>query len=141
MNKKNKLKTPLPENTKLSNGDKIEKLKDKSPQDVKKTHNNNIVKSEHLEKPNDLKWYKGVCKWFNSSKGWGFLNVDPDTTTKSKTDTKDTPGGDIFVYQAAITKEGFRSLGPGENVEFQVSRELLSFLMMSTFEHYVPKIK
>ncbi|XP_035685949.1 protein lin-28 homolog A-like isoform X1 [Branchiostoma floridae] len=47
----------------------------------------------------------GVCKWFDVSKGFGFI-------------TPDGGGDDIFVYQKVIRKGGFRSLGEGERVEF-----------------------
>ena len=123
MNKK-KLKNTLPTNdNKIINGEKATKSKDKIS-DSKKTQNNNNVTSEKLPASTDTKWYKGVCKWFNASKGWGFLNV----VTPSETENKDSPGGDIFVYQAVINKDGFRSLGPGENVEFQVRYHLVTIL-------------
>ncbi|XP_024376335.1 cold shock domain-containing protein 4 [Physcomitrium patens] len=49
----------------------------------------------------------GKVKWFNSSKGFGFI-------------TPDKGGDDLFVHQTSIHAEGFRSLREGEVVEFQV---------------------
>lgn len=48
----------------------------------------------------------GTVKWFNDSKGYGFI------TQKE--------GGDIFVHYSSIQSEGFKSLSEGQNVEFDV---------------------
>merc|ERR1712117_674717 len=78
------------------------------------------VKAEDgkVDKPkSEIVWHVGVCKWFNGSKGWGFINNKDES--ENKDDDKNKPTGDIFVHQAVIVKEGFRSLGMGEEVEFQ----------------------
>jgi cold shock CspA family protein len=49
----------------------------------------------------------GTVKWFNVTKGYGFI-------------TPDSGGEDLFVHQTAIVAEGFRSLREGEPVEFFV---------------------
>ncbi len=49
---------------------------------------------------------QGTVKWFNASKGFGFI--------------KRTKGEDVFVHQSAIEGEGDRSLKDGEAVEFEV---------------------
>jgi len=48
---------------------------------------------------------KGVVKWFNNAKGYGFI------VTES--------GEEVFVHYTAIDGEGFRSLEEGDNVEFE----------------------
>lgn len=50
---------------------------------------------------------RGKVKWFNDSKGYGFL-------------AKDDGSGDVFVHFSAITGDGFKSLAEGDAVEFDV---------------------
>jgi CspA family cold shock protein len=49
---------------------------------------------------------KGKVKWFNDSKGFGFLEQEG--------------GDDVFCHFSAITGEGFKSLQEGDSVEFEV---------------------
>jgi len=49
---------------------------------------------------------KGTVKWFNDSKGYGFI--------------RRPEGDDVFVHFSAIQEEGFRTLAEGEEVEFEV---------------------
>lgn len=51
---------------------------------------------------------KGTVKWFNDSKGYGFI-------------TQDDGGPDVFVHHSAIEATGFRSLSENQKVEFEVS--------------------
>ena len=49
----------------------------------------------------------GTVKWFNDSKGYGFV-------------TRDDGEKDVFVHHSAIQGQGFKSLAEGEKVEFDV---------------------
>ncbi len=50
----------------------------------------------------------GTIKWFNDSKGYGFISREA--------------GEDVFVHYSAITGEGFRTLQEGQQVEFSVEQ-------------------
>jgi CspA family cold shock protein len=49
---------------------------------------------------------KGTVKWFNNSKGYGFITTDGDK--------------DVFVHYKAITGQGYKSLNEGDKVEFEI---------------------
>ena len=51
---------------------------------------------------------KGTVKWFNNSKGFGFIQRDK--------------GEDVFVHFKSITASGYKSLEEGQRVEFSVTQ-------------------
>lgn len=51
---------------------------------------------------------KGVVKWFNGSKGYGFISREN--------------GDDVFVHFNAINADGYKNLDEGQQVEFTVTQ-------------------
>jgi CspA family cold shock protein len=51
----------------------------------------------------------GTVKWFNSEKGFGFIEQDGG-------------GPDVFVHYSAISGGGYRELNEGQKVEFEVTQ-------------------
>ena len=51
----------------------------------------------------------GTVKWFNATKGFGFI-------------TPDGGGEELFVHQSQIQMQGYRELTEGQRVEFEVTR-------------------
>jgi CspA family cold shock protein len=50
----------------------------------------------------------GIVKWFNGSKGYGFIQREE--------------GEDVFVHYSAIRGDGFRNLEEGQSVEFDIEQ-------------------
>ncbi len=50
----------------------------------------------------------GTVKWFNSSKGYGFISRDS--------------GDDVFVHFKSIEGDGYKSLDEGEKVQFEIEQ-------------------
>ena len=51
---------------------------------------------------------EGTVKWFNSSKGYGFISPES--------------GEDVFVHFSAIEGDGYKNLEEGQSVEFEVTQ-------------------
>ena len=51
---------------------------------------------------------QGVVKWFNGTKGYGFITRDS--------------GGDVFVHYSGIQMNGFKTLKEGQKVEFEIAQ-------------------
>ncbi len=51
---------------------------------------------------------KGTVKWFNNSKGYGFITPES--------------GNDVFVHHNSIQGEGYKSLDEGQAVEFDIEQ-------------------
>jgi cold shock protein len=60
------------------------------------------------EQGNAVSKEQGVVKWFNASKGFGFIQRQS--------------GEDVFVHFSAIQSDGYKSLNEGQKVEFEVKQ-------------------
>lgn len=58
----------------------------------------------------DVSMPRGTVKWFNPTKGYGFI-------------APDTGGKDIFVHISAVQKAGLRSLDEGQKVGFEIEQQ------------------
>ena len=63
-----------------------------------------------FEKDDDVMTTKGTVKWFNTQKGYGF--IQPADGSR-----------DVFVHISAVERAGLRSLNEGQAVTFEVSME------------------
>lgn len=53
---------------------------------------------------------KGTVKWFNPTKGYGFV-------------APDTGGKDVFVHISAVQKAGLRTLNEGQTLDFEIEQQ------------------
>lgn len=53
--------------------------------------------------------HKGSVKWFNASKGYGFIQREEGDA-----------GKDVFVHYSSIQGDGYKSLEEGQKVEFEI---------------------
>jgi len=67
---------------------------------------NKVVPVGNPLQRSNIKMAEGTVKWFNDSKGFGFIEQDG--------------GKDLFVHHSAIKAEGFKSLTEGARVTFDV---------------------
>jgi CspA family cold shock protein len=54
----------------------------------------------------EAKRFVGTVKWFNNSKGYGFIGRED--------------ANDVFVHYSGIISDGYKSLGEGDEVEFEI---------------------
>ncbi len=54
---------------------------------------------------------RGKVKWFNDQKGYGFIEQSDG-------------GKDVFVHHSAIEGEGFKTLSPGQEVEYEMTQDV-----------------
>jgi len=62
----------------------------------------------HLTEKEVKEMANGIVKWFNDSKGFGFI--------------KSEDGTDVFVHHTSITGSGFKSLAEGDSVSFDTEK-------------------
>lgn len=53
---------------------------------------------------------EGIVKWFNDSKGFGFIEQES--------------GSDVFVHFSGISSDGFKTLNEGDKVSFDIEQGL-----------------
>ncbi|XP_031619521.1 protein lin-28 homolog [Contarinia nasturtii] len=80
------------------------KMDAEKPSDV--TENKSTAVASVSRTRTSLDFRRGKCKWFNTSKGWGFIIPDDGSQ-------------EVFVHQSVLDMTGFRSLGENEIVDFK----------------------
>ena len=77
----------------------------RSPGGWRQTHDDAKIHGRGVPK---LSKEQGVVKWFNASKGYGFIQRQS--------------GEDVFVHFSAIQSDGYKTLNEGQSVEFEVKQ-------------------
>lgn len=77
-----------------------------APPSVKKSETREEAKSDDVSGVSFTERYYGTVKWFNESKGYGFITQES--------------GDDLFVHYSGIEGEGFKVLTEGQRVEYEV---------------------
>src|SRR5258707_10154778 len=67
-----------------------------------------MIATRSTEKSNAVSKEQGTVKWFNASKGFGFIQRQS--------------GEDVFVHFSAIVADGYKTLNDGQAVEFEDSK-------------------
>ena len=62
--------------------------------------------ADGLGQPREGRQMQGLVRWFNNTKGYGFIGRDD--------------GPDVFVHYSAIVGDGYRTLQEGDAVEFEI---------------------
>jgi CspA family cold shock protein len=65
-----------------------------------------LCQTDVSEFPPEITKMEGTVKWFNNTKGYGFIGRDN--------------GPDVFVHYTAIVGEGYKTLNEGDAVEFEI---------------------
>jgi cold shock protein len=71
-------------------------------------HKSAIFRKNQKQQEKEKFMVNGTVKWFNDSKGFGFIEQEN--------------GQDVFVHFSAITGDGFKSLAEGDSVTFEVTK-------------------
>jgi CspA family cold shock protein len=74
--------------------------------DLRRTSKDPTKRRSTKARSTTLAQYRGVVKWFNNAKGYGFLGREG--------------GPDVFVHYSSIQIDGYKSLKEGDEVEFDI---------------------
>ncbi|MCU1249013.1 MAG: cold-shock DNA-binding domain protein [Edaphobacter sp.] len=84
----------------------ISSIRGKYPRSPWQSSFSTVCGHKPIVREDALSHYKGIVKWFNNAKGYGFLGHDG--------------GADVFVHYSSIKREGYKTLKEGDPVEFDI---------------------
>jgi CspA family cold shock protein len=80
---------------------------------IRMTARHDVLAGAHNDRLKGIVMSTGTVKWFNATKGYGFIQPDEG-------------GNDVFVHISAVERAGMRNIVEGQQISFEVARDAKS---------------